>query len=131
MKKGKIGFIGMHISNKERPMLIEMANEVLKPHELDAKWLSKNSEDLIIGGEIVNWFEFTMAYLVGGIQAYVLDDDKLVWRDQYGCMGEGKWTMYSHFLYCFPKRNYGCIEWLYKEFTTLDPSVNRLKLHVK
>lgn len=77
---------------------------------------------------ITHWFEFCFLFLVGRIQDEL--PKEIAWREQppyvgnvYGWKEGAKWTLYSEFMFSYPKSCFGGsnnppnpIDFLYKEF---------------
>lgn len=110
----------IELTKKQKSKLLEMCNKLFL---FDFEISKNNIKIFNIEGThhtTIHWFEFCFRYLVKAIQNKL--PDELVWRKKYACAGGGKWTLYSHFLYIYPKNflSEHPIDWLYNEFKQIN-----------
>lgn len=127
------------LTEEHKEKLLEMC-KVLFPEYKKIDWYidgdgNDDYDILIIKDEmpyiLIHWFEFCFMRLIHRLQENL--PDKLVYRKQPPFVGNvfswkkgNKWTMYSEFMFAYPKAIYGGssypnnpIDYLYKEFKKL------------
>lgn len=120
------------LTKAHKSKLLEMCEKLFKDKDHNLFKITLDDEILWVnkkaGINKTHWFEFVFMYLVGRIQEKMPDEH--IWRriplyvtNVYGSFEGTKWTLYSEFMFHYPKACFGGsvyptnpIDFLYEEF---------------